>query len=261
MPNPTPQLIGIWKHYACESVTSTNDLARVFMRKNNHPLLVTASFQSAGRGQFGRRWETPPNTNLLMTFAVPAHCLTHNLPAFAVAIALCNVLRAFSLPVTSKWPNDIICNNRKMAGILIEKDDCGYYIGIGINTLYPKNKTHTRTSCVAEGIDLTNTVVLNAIAESLPHFLTCTAENIIAQYKNVWRGKGSEVIIRDGNMRGTVQGIDETGALIVYSNGIHHKIYSSGMLRYTSLITDELHTDKSLTARSTCHTTTDSCRS
>lgn len=247
MTDKEQQKIGIWQHYACKTVTSTNDVAREYMRESLVPILITAAYQTEGRGQHGRRWESPANTNILITFAHPIQSVSHAHVSLAAGIAVCTALRAYSCNALCKWPNDVLINNRKIAGILIEKDDANFYIGIGINIQYPAQRTTDRTSCHAEGIEILKRELIEGIAQKLPALFSENSDTILSEYRKVWSGKGRTIIIRAENMPGIIQDIDESGALIVHCKGEKHKIYSSNALRY---ITDELHIEESLAARS-----------
>src|SRR3954468_22320857 len=109
---------------------STNDRARALaMAGAPHGTLVTAASQTAGRGRQGRRWIAPPGRGLLASLVVrepPAL-----LPLFgAVAVA-----DTVGPAARIKWPNDVLVDGRKVAGILAEgrPADGWAVLGIGLN--------------------------------------------------------------------------------------------------------------------------------
>lgn len=124
------------------SIGSTNDEALVWAAQGAPDLsLVVADEQTAGRGRSGRKWFTPPGAALAFSLilrppaaASPLHSRTVGLAALAVA----DSLRTRSLASQIKWPNDILLDGRKVAGILLESVWIGAQVdfailGIGIN--------------------------------------------------------------------------------------------------------------------------------
>jgi BirA family biotin operon repressor/biotin-[acetyl-CoA-carboxylase] ligase len=91
--------------------------------------------QSAGRGRLGRQWTEPPGTSILCSV------LLHPIPGRHVpqlsligGVAVADTLeRALGLSVQIKWPNDVMVNRRKVAGVLAEARDGAVVLGIGIN--------------------------------------------------------------------------------------------------------------------------------
>jgi BirA family biotin operon repressor/biotin-[acetyl-CoA-carboxylase] ligase len=132
-----------------DCVTSTNDLAREWAEQGEpEGLVITAEEQSAGRGRLGRSWIVPPHSSLQLSVVLrpPLHpsqaTSTMQMAALAVASTLRELVgAAISAPlptVTLKWPNDVLLNEKKCAGILVETgvegDTLAFAIlGIGIN--------------------------------------------------------------------------------------------------------------------------------
>lgn len=125
------------------SCTSTNDevLPLVEIHKKS-PIGVYTFNQTKGRGQYGNTWESSINENLAITFAFPQKKINISDILFNYCTVI--VLRDFIANMTQKevfikWPNDIIINEKKVSGILIEKrkieNEQFYIIGIGINVL------------------------------------------------------------------------------------------------------------------------------
>ena len=109
-----------------DEVDSTNSyLRRLDMQDDQRLTLVTAEFQSAGRGADTNRWESERAKNLLFSLRL----MPKSLPArrmFAIsevaALAVRDALNAFAPGFRIKWPNDIYYEDSKVAGILIEND-------------------------------------------------------------------------------------------------------------------------------------------
>ncbi len=122
-----------------ENITSTNEYARGHLDKKSGFCIATG-FQENGKGQSGNKWISEPNKNLLASYVLkteikPAESFAISMIA---SLALINLLNSFKCQAEIKWPNDIIANNKKIAGILIENIISGNkiensIIGIGLN--------------------------------------------------------------------------------------------------------------------------------
>jgi BirA family biotin operon repressor/biotin-[acetyl-CoA-carboxylase] ligase len=121
---------------------STNDEARARL-SDPHVGAVATDAQSAGRGRRGRTWFSPPGCGLYLTWIVrgrvaPMHAGVLPLLAGVVTARLCESLGARP---TLKWPNDLLLDGRKLAGILCESrvDAAGMdaLVGIGLNLRTP----------------------------------------------------------------------------------------------------------------------------
>ena len=116
-------------------VDSTNRFALENFDCFDSGTLIAASSQSAGRGSKGRSWCSPPDVNvyaslILKNFPCPVH-----LASRIGSLAVLHVLRTHApgLPISVKWPNDVLCGRKKIAGILCETKNSGIVIGIGMN--------------------------------------------------------------------------------------------------------------------------------
>lgn len=125
------------------SIDSTNNyVAKEFMSGNiNEGTVILAAIQTMGKGQRGNTWHSTPYENLTFSFPLSLQAQLIKEPIainFITSIALCSLVRLFSTNAAIKWPNDIVVENRKIAGILIEKQYFGAHkvsaiIGIGLN--------------------------------------------------------------------------------------------------------------------------------
>ena len=108
---------------------STNDLAADLPAGE----AVVAESQSAGRGQYGRGWDAPPGSALLLSVACGP--LGHAAPALTAwaTVAVAEAVQALSgLRPAIKWPNDLLVNDRKICGILVERGR-QVVVGVGLN--------------------------------------------------------------------------------------------------------------------------------
>src|SRR5947209_3536440 len=121
------------------TVTSTNTLAmRLAHERPEEGVVVLTDSQTAGKGRQGRHWVDMPGCNVLSSILLrplfPPHLLVM-IASLAVVDAIANIC---GLMATIKWPNDVLINDRKVAGILIETshDQFGQLVailGIGVN--------------------------------------------------------------------------------------------------------------------------------
>lgn len=127
-----------------DAIDSTNDYLKQLSKKSilENYTIVMASEQTKGKGQMGAKWVSEKGKNLTMSILVKDVLLT-NKNIFdlniIIAVSVLNVLKKIKIPkVTIKWPNDIMSDSKKVAGILIEnslKPDGSFnsIVGIGLN--------------------------------------------------------------------------------------------------------------------------------
>jgi BirA family biotin operon repressor/biotin-[acetyl-CoA-carboxylase] ligase len=146
-------------------IGSTNDVL-VLLAEQGAPewTLVVAGHQDSGRGRLGRSWASLPGSSLLMSLLVrpplaPAEATLITLGAGACMALSCAV--ACGVEVVCKWPNDLMVNDRKLGGVLVEAKVEGSrlkhaVIGIGLNLKqgardFPPELAETATSIAIEG--------------------------------------------------------------------------------------------------------------
>lgn len=128
--------------FSYQSVKSTNDIA-MRMAENGavEGTIVTAEEQTSGRGRLGREWHSPKGSGIYLSIILRPDFRPEQAPGISLvaALALADVISVY-LPnmVKIKWPNDVLINGRKTAGILTElsadKDRIEHLIvGVGIN--------------------------------------------------------------------------------------------------------------------------------
>ncbi len=137
---------GEWDIHWLEEVGSTNTFVRDRARQGApEGLVVVADHQTAGRGRLDRRWESPPGANLLASVLLRPRCEGSDvhLCAGAVALAAADACREVAgIEAVLKWPNDLLVDGAKLAGVLAEAEFAGStlsaaVVGIGINVAWP----------------------------------------------------------------------------------------------------------------------------
>ncbi len=142
-----------------ERIGSTNDEARRLAASGApHGTVVHADEQAAGRGRFGRTWFSPPG-NLYLSVLLRLDLPPDRGPelSFVTALTVADAVDAL-LPKQSrstlKWPNDVLVNDGKIAGILVESADDAQIIGIGVNVLEaPRNAPYKTSTLVGSRWD------------------------------------------------------------------------------------------------------------
>ncbi|OWK34476.1 biotin--[acetyl-CoA-carboxylase] ligase [Fimbriiglobus ruber] len=122
--------------FAYESVASTNDVAaELASDPANDGIVVVAGFQTAGRGQYGRIWESRPGVAVLMSvllFPPPELRRAVIMTAWAAVGVAAAIRELAGVEARIKWPNDVFISGKKVCGILIEQKT-GVVAGMGLN--------------------------------------------------------------------------------------------------------------------------------
>jgi BirA family transcriptional regulator, biotin operon repressor / biotin---[acetyl-CoA-carboxylase] ligase len=195
------------------------------------PTLLWAQSQTAGKGRAGRNWHSSPEATLTFSlawkFLLPPQALT-GLP-LAVGVAVAQTLTSLGVPVQLKWPNDILKNGEKLAGILIEtasdKREPGAIwaiIGIGINLTQSDTLRAQIGRTVADVAELDPdrerlmADLLTDLAEALSRF----GQKGFSAFADAWNrcdafaGEAVNIVDR-GNIvqHGIAHGVDDRGYL------------------------------------------------
>jgi BirA family transcriptional regulator, biotin operon repressor / biotin---[acetyl-CoA-carboxylase] ligase len=195
------------------ATSSTNDRARALAAAGApHGTLVTAGEQTAGRGRQGRTWSAPPGRALLCSLVLRDYDPLLPLRAgLAVADLAGDAARV-------KWPNDVLVDGRKVAGILVEArpQDGWAVLGIGVNVavdladLPPELRDRAGTLGRAPGeLEAALTELLAALENRLAEPPAAALDALRA--RDALRDRP----VRWADGEGTGAGIDDAGALLV----------------------------------------------
>ena len=212
-----------WKLFEYDIVDSTNELAKKLCSGINRKFIVTAGSQTNGKGQYGRKWLAPHGENLLASFVINENLVRSDFNiALSTAVAVCKLLENFNLTPKCKWPNDVLINNAKIAGILIEKITDFFIIGIGLNVNWPQKKSELDnkkicTSILAETNEHNNIKkILFSLADYLDFFLNY--QETIIEYKQYWKKNiKCKTLFNDSWIPVNLIDITKNGSLITYS--------------------------------------------
>lgn len=219
---------------AYETIGSTNDEAKRLARDGAaEGLVVWALQQNAGRGRRGRAWVSPVG-NLYLSLVLRPRCRAAVAAqlGFVAALGLGDALGELAPPgidIRYKWPNDLLANGKKLAGILLETEMVAgeqpefVVIGVGVNLASsPRDVPYPATSLAEEG---TATIApQTALAGFIEHFapwLGRWREDGFSPIRASWlaRAKGLGETVQVRLERGTLDGrfldLDNDGALLL----------------------------------------------
>lgn len=221
------------------TVDSTNLEVLRLPDDQQHGSAIIADCQSAGRGRRGRKWHSPAGCNIYLSlgwnFADPTSSLGH-LP-LAVAVMLTRALARGGLESAGiKWPNDILADGRKLAGVLIELHPCGgektlAVIGTGINVRMPPGEAN-RADIGQAWTDVSSQLpapappdfrdrlagmVLDELVQGIMVFAASGFEFFAADWAKRDALSGKEVTVSgtSESLEGQADGIGESGGLLV----------------------------------------------
>ena len=234
------------RHIAHDTVASTNAEALALARGGERgPLWITARAQSAGRGRRGREWVSRPG-NLFATLLLVDVCPADRAPqlsfvaALAVHDAVAEAAAVLGPRLALKWPNDVLCDGAKFAGILIEGEGSGttlsVAVGIGVNCAHhPVDTEYAATDLAAAGAAVTTGTLFRALSRTMLTRLTqwnCGDGfgAIRADWLKRAAGLGQPIRVRlgDRDTEGRFESLDAAGRLLLRRPDESVEIISTG---------------------------------
>jgi BirA family biotin operon repressor/biotin-[acetyl-CoA-carboxylase] ligase len=210
--------------------TNTDLLARIGSLSG--PTLLLAEAQTAGRGRAGRGWYSAPGDTLTFSLAWKFKRSLHDLMGLplAVGVVIANALASFGVKVQLKWPNDILKDEGKLGGVLIETaiaqqllgSEVWAVIGIGINLAVPGIEVTGQPASAANIAEADRNAFMAALVSELCAALTVFDDQgfipFMAQWNKLHAYAGLAVTIIDGGEvlhEGTAIGVDHIGRLLL----------------------------------------------
>ena len=192
---------------------------------------VQAGLQSEGRGRRGRRWIAPAGSALMISILLRSERPVAELPGLSLlgGLAVCAASERFGARPQLRWPNDVVCGDRKLAGVLPELAGAGaVLLGCGINArmsegeLPPTDRLSATSLFLETGLAPELPVLREAlIAELRARMATFESEGLAGladelSARDALRGRSLELRLADGAVRrGMAGGIARDGALLV----------------------------------------------
>lgn len=216
-----------WRIEWLDEVGSTNDLAlsRLAAGTGRVGDVLAARRQTAGRGRGSRSWHSPEG-GLFMSAVLPLPGLT-GWAALGAGMAVARAARELGAPARVKWPNDVLIEGRKLAGVLVETRGGPAIVGIGLN-VHPAARPQSLRNVAdlqeyAPGITVEASLVavLAHLGESWELLLNGDLPALVERWDALDALRGAPVTWRPGpadcpdapRRRGVAEGVDATGAL------------------------------------------------
>jgi len=229
---PARENLPAWNPVLLAETPSTNDVAREQGRRGvREGFLVAAARQTRGRGRLGRSWESPPNRGLYVSILLRPELPMTEAGRLTIlsSVAMVDAVETVAgLRPQIKWPNDLVVNGRKLAGLLIETEPAGTrlgfaVVGIGINV------GHTADDFSLEVRDLATSLYLITgelyrradLLVALLHSFERRLGRPFAEVREAWAASsltlGQQVTLTtaQGRKHGQAVGLDESGALLL----------------------------------------------
>ncbi|MBM4097039.1 MAG: biotin--[acetyl-CoA-carboxylase] ligase [Planctomycetes bacterium] len=210
----------VWRF---RELASTNNLAlelgaRLDSQPRWHGLALLADRQTRGRGQHERVWESPPGKGVLMSVLLdlsPSLRRPAILTSF-MAVSVASVVERFiGRPAALKWPNDVLVDGRKIAGILVEQAR-GTVLGVGLNV------SQSAEDLVESGLPEATSLACHLLVPPAVGLVAeCLLDAMDRSWESIERGEGADVEAawRDGlnlvgrPVRAVVRGVPTLGFL------------------------------------------------
>ena len=219
-----------------QQVDSTNAVAaKLVLPPARKFSLVLAEAQSAGKGRRGRSWISPFAANIYLSLVWPLQRPLHAAGVLSPYLAICITESLHALGLSGlglKWPNDIYCNNKKLAGLLIEcsgelSGACKMIVGLGVNVAMTKYKhididqDWTDVHSNAPDWSLTRSELavqlINSLVTGLHCFEKTPIEDLVQRWArwDVMQNMAINVHADAEAQQGIARGIDVDGCLLL----------------------------------------------
>lgn len=255
-------------HEHFERIDSTNTRARELAAEGaEHGTIVTAAEQTAGRGRQGRVWTAPPGKALLYSAVVRPLEERHLMLPLAVPLAVCEAAEELAgnpahrseetdFRCGVKWPNDVLVDGRKLAGILVEArpQDGWAVVGVGLNLTisadeFPPDLQNKAVSISSSdergqggprrsnsgeapaGPSLTPLTAAEALNRHLERWVEAGPDRVLETWRERDALKGREVAWDVGS--GVADGVDDRGYLLVITPSGNRVAVGAGEVHLT----------------------------
>jgi BirA family transcriptional regulator, biotin operon repressor / biotin---[acetyl-CoA-carboxylase] ligase len=222
------------KFFVFESIDSTNACAKTLAEANcEEGTVIVTEAQTAGKGRLGRTWTSEPGENLLFSIVLRPKIAAEQagmLSLFAAVATSAAIETTVKIKTACKWPNDLLLNEKKCCGILLESSllqtSLKYAIvGIGLNVnqtqFHDELKPRATSLKLASGKDIDRTTLLKNILEHIDRYYAIIQTNDWSTVLNEWRqraamlGSAITMIHENQQIRGIARDITSNGGLIL----------------------------------------------
>jgi BirA family biotin operon repressor/biotin-[acetyl-CoA-carboxylase] ligase len=229
---PENTLVPTWDPLLLAETSSTNDVAREHARKGARTgFVVAASRQNNGRGRLGRRWESTAGRGLYVSIVLRPELEMTEAGRLTIlsSLALSDAVETIAgVRPQIKWPNDLVLNGRKLAGVLIETEQKAgrllfAVIGIGLNVRHEAEDFSPEVRELATSLYLATGRLYRRVdlLVALLHGLERRLSQPFHEAREAWAsssltlGQRVALMTARGRKYGQAMGLDESGALLV----------------------------------------------
>ena len=188
--------------------------------------IICAAAQYAGRGRYRRKWVSH-HGNLYASFIF--RCVERDPRlSYAVAVAIIDTLASYGISANIKWPNDILLDGKKVAGVLIEYAGRFVIVGIGINVHSNPTVDEYKTTKLDRYANLELPDLLSRLAKNLDKWIDAEFDSVRRLWMESAAGLNGLVKYR-GEMVELI-GINDTGALVVRRGSEYFLVHGDEIL-------------------------------
>ena len=211
-----------------------------------HGKVVLAEYQSEGRGRRGKKWVSPLASGISLSvawhFDIAPGALGLLSLYMGVAVAR-TLLQSDLIDVSLKWPNDVLVNDKKLGGILLElrgeaSGPVDVIVGIGLNYNLPLEIFPDIDQAVCDICNLSNkrlsrnyivATLLSNVFEVLHDVQAGVSTKLIDEWRQFdhYRGREARLVMSDKKIEGVLKGVDDHGQLMMLVDGVVER-YTAG---------------------------------
>ena len=221
------------------SIHSTNSEAINYLSEDSHGYVIITKNQTSGKGRRSDQWFSVPNKSLTFSIIINHKKIKNkNLLPIITAVAIIRAINKISkIQCSIKWPNDIMLNNQKIGGILIEKKNDHMIVGVGINVNEEMDDLNTEIKNISTSLRINSAPLIQLevlLAYILNELEKCCYEddtNFIEEWLTLCYHIDKEIKFHKNNkiIKGTFKGINANGQGIININN-QTELISSGMI-------------------------------
>lgn len=196
-----------------------------------HGTIVLADEQTQGMGRLGRSWQSEPEVGIYCSILLRLPLSPSNLPIASLLLGLATaeaIQKSTQLACDLRWPNDVLIDERKVAGILTHLVETYIVAGIGINVNHSVLPAGLRTPATSLRIESKGRVqsreeIIVNLLESLDVFCSMLASEGTSSILRIFNSASSyainrRVIVEESGTTGITAGLDENGFLLLHSD-------------------------------------------
>jgi BirA family biotin operon repressor/biotin-[acetyl-CoA-carboxylase] ligase len=236
-------------HYWPSTTSTMTEAAKLAALGAPHGTIAVADEQTAGIGRFGRSWLSEADLGLYCSILLRLSLPPASLPIASLLLGLAAaeaIQKSTELVCDLRWPNDVLINERKVAGILPQLLESCIVAGIGINVNHSSFEPGLRTPATSLRLESGGRAqsredLLVNLLEAIDTFCSMLASQGPGSILRAFASASSyamnrRVVVDESGFKGTTCGLDENGFLLIrYDSGQTHRLAAGGVRPERSL--------------------------